>query len=137
MAVRLAARLGCACVDTDQEIELQQGQDIQEIFASSGESGFREIESQVVADLISRLRQTADPPVAVVALGGGAVLDPTTRTLIAQTGRCIWLQADADVLIRRLATDTVQRPALTSETAEEEVRQLLRQRHPVYADCAD
>jgi len=73
----LAALLGVQLCDTDQEIELQQGRSISDIFVDEGESAFREIEqAQVVSSLSSQC--------GVVSLGGGAVMNPASTAALAE-----------------------------------------------------
>ncbi len=129
----MAARLGCDWVDSDAEIECAAGRTIPEIFASGGESEFRERERQTIAGLIERAR--AGHGDIVVSLGGGAVLIPEVCSIMRASGRCVWLQSDAETLIGRLRH--APRPALTDLTLDEEVRRMLEQRNPVYAGCAD
>jgi shikimate kinase len=92
---RLAARLGIAFVDADSEIELAAGMAIPEIFAKHGEPYFRAGEARVIARLL-------DGGPQVLATGGGAVMDPHTRELIAAKGVSVWLKADVEVLLRRI-----------------------------------
>ena len=73
---------------------------------------------------------------SVVSLGGGAILREENRRLIAATGFCIWLKADADTVLKRLhcdATTAQRRPALTSLPPRVEIVSLLAAREPVYA----
>jgi shikimate kinase len=136
LARRLARRLGCPWLDTDKAIESQARQSIPQIFQSAGEAGFRRLEQQVIGQQIS---QIPAGQTWVIALGGGAVLSPATRSLLKQHGRCVWLQASAARLAERLAADqsTTPRPPLTDMEPDQEVIRLLADRQPVYADCAD
>ncbi len=130
----LASRLGCSFRDSDTEIEKRSGRSIAEIFSSDGEASFREIERVIIAALIEELR---DGP-AVVSLGGGAVLDERTRGIMRQSGRTIWLDADAKVLVARLENDPgPHRPPLSELGLVAEVRSMLDKRCPIYAECAD
>ena len=130
----LAKRLGCSWRDSDSEIEKRGGRTIAEVFSSGGEESFREIEKATVAAMIEEVGDRAE----VISLGGGAVLDVQTRTLIRQAGQTIWLDADADVLIARLNSDPgSHRPALSELGFEAEVRSILDKRCPIYAECAD
>ncbi|GAA3527222.1 shikimate kinase [Aeromicrobium flavum] len=76
VAELLAARLGVAVRDTDQDVEAAEGESIQDIFVGRGEPVFRELEAAAVAEALS----THD---GVLALGGGAVIDERTRALLA------------------------------------------------------
>ena len=83
----LAERLGWQWLDADEELERRAGKTIAAIFADEGESAFRDLESQVLADLVQRDRH-------IIALGGGVVLRPENRALIKQAGTVVWLTAD-------------------------------------------
>ena len=91
---RLAARLGVPFIDADTEIEAAAGMTIADIFARHGEPEFRKGEARVIARLLE-----AGPQ--VLATGGGAVMDPNTRALIAAKSVSVWLKADLEVLLRR------------------------------------
>ena len=101
---RLAARLNLPFFDSDCEIEAAAGETIEEIFANRGERVFRDGERRVIARLLAG-------PVHVLATGGGAFMDPATRAVIAQRGVSVWLRADLDVLMARVARRT-DRPLL-------------------------
>jgi shikimate kinase len=116
---RLATRLAIPFVDADAEIESAAGMSITEIFARHGEPYFRAGEARVIARLLENGPQ-------VLATGGGAVVDPQTRALIASKAVSIWLKADLDVLQRR----TKRR---TDRPLAEQIRTLLPQREPFYA----
>ena len=74
----LADRLGRPFFDSDEMVEARTGHTVAELFAASGESGFRSEESAALADGL------ADPIPSVIAAAGGVVLDPTNRRLIRQ-----------------------------------------------------
>jgi len=74
---RLAARLNLPLFDSDEEIEAAAGETIEEIFRNRGEDVFRDGERRVIARLLT------GPP-HVLAIGGGAFMDPATRDLIAR-----------------------------------------------------
>ena len=132
----LATSLGGHWLDADKLIEEATGHTIPQLFEQLGEAGFREIEAQSIRDAI--LHPRAAPPI-VLSTGGGAVMNEATRGLLKQHGRCIWLHAPAEILLQRIESDsnTVPRPALTDLDPLQEIRCLLEQREPVYADCAD
>jgi shikimate kinase len=122
---RLAARLGLAFVDADAEIEAAAGCSIAEIFALHGEADFRDGERKVIARLL-------DGGPQVLATGGGAWMNPTTRDNIAASGVSIWLNADIDVLLRRVKRRN-NRPLLQGGDIAEKLRALVDTRYPVYA----
>ncbi len=132
VARQLALRLGWDWVDADVEVELRAGKSIAAIFADDGETAFRDLESQVVAELCSR-------PRVVIALGGGAVMREGNRAAIARCGAVAWLQASVDRIVERLAADPAtasQRPSLTAAGGRAEIEHLLTARLPWYRSCA-
>src|SRR5690242_36666 len=89
---RLATRLHLPFFDSDSEIETAAGETIEEIFRYRGEAVFRDGERRVIARLLSQ-------PTHVLATGGGAFMDPATRTEIARRGVAVWLRADIETLV--------------------------------------
>ena len=124
---RLAHRLGLAFVDADHEVERAAGCSIAEIFERHGEANFRDGERRVIARLL-------DNPVHVLATGGGAFMDPRTRALIGERAISIWLRADLDLLLRRVARRN-DRPLLQVAEPRQKLAELMTQRHPVYAEA--
>lgn len=133
---RLAEQLNCHWIDTDAEIEKFSQRTIPEIFTEDGEAGFREIERNVIKLIVDRVLRSET---VVVSLGGGAVLSQSTQKLIGKRGRVVWLTAPAEELCRRIESSqqSTPRPALTDQSLDQEVSQLLAERQPVYSDCAD
>ena len=117
---RLASRLGLTFVDADTEIEAAAGMSIADIFAAHGEAYFRSGESRVIARLLEGGPQ-------VMATGGGATMNPDTRALIRAKGVSIWLDADYDVLLRRVKRRS-DRPMLKTADPAETLRRLLDER---------
>ena len=101
----LAGKLGLAFIDSDQIIESRAGRSIREIFASDGEPAFRELEHEVIAELL----RGQD---AVLALGGGAAEHPATRDAL-QASQVIYLHVGYDEAMRRVSRDA-GRPMLRS-----------------------
>jgi len=122
---RLATRLGLTFVDADTEIEAAAGMSIADIFAAHGEAYFRSGEARVIARLLEGGPQ-------VMATGGGAIMNPDTRALIHVKGVSMWLDADYDVLLRRVKRRT-DRPMLKTADPAETLHRLLDERRPVYA----
>jgi shikimate kinase len=123
---RLAARLGIPFVDADTEIEKAAGMGIPDIFARHGEPYFRSGEARVIGRLL-------DAGPQVLATGGGAFMNEATRAAIETKGVSIWLKAEFDVLMRRIAKRKNDRPMLQTDDPAETLRQLLTVREPVYA----
>ncbi|BBK34491.1 shikimate kinase [Allostella humosa] len=124
---RIAQRLGLNFIDADAEIETAAGCTIAEIFARHGEAAFRDGERRVIARLL-------EEPVHILATGGGAFMDPATRDCIHQRGLSLWLRAELDVLVRRVARRT-HRPLLNQGDPKEILTRLMTIRHPVYAEA--
>ncbi len=123
---RLGVRLGVPFVDADAEIEAAAGMSIADIFARHGEAYFRSGEARVIARLLEGGPQ-------VLATGGGAIMNADTRTAIKAKGVSIWLNAEFDVLMRRINKRKSDRPMLQTADPAATLRQLLDERGPVYA----
>jgi shikimate dehydrogenase len=123
----LAATLSLPFLDTDALIEERAGRSIPVIFATEGEEGFRLRERSVIASL------PGEP--AVIATGGGAVLDPANVRLLRANSVVIYLQASAGVIEAR--TKGSGRPPLTGLSLRDEIKSLLRVRLPAYERAAD
>jgi shikimate kinase/3-dehydroquinate synthase len=122
----VAARTGRRFVDLDREIESRTGESVADLFARRGEAGFRELEAETAARVL-----TAGEP-AVVALGGGAVLPGATRDLLATHAFTVLLDVEPDVAWERVAGS--DRPLAQSEA---DFHALHRERLSLYAEVAD
>lgn len=122
---RLAHRLAHLFRDSDHEIEAVSNMSIPDIFALYGEAQFRSVEQRVIARLLK------EGPM-VLAIGGGAYMDPGTRARIAESAVSIWLKGDLDTLMRRVRKRS-NRPLLQNPDPEGTMRRLMELRHPVYA----
>src|SRR5207302_3401405 len=91
----LAKELSLPFVDSDAEIELQTGRSISDIFESSGEAAFREMERRMLAQICAG-------PRSVVSTGGGAPLDAANREAMQASGVIAWLDAPVDILVNRM-----------------------------------
>ncbi|MFN9504801.1 MAG: shikimate kinase [Rubrivivax sp.] len=126
---RLVARqLGLLFVDTDHAIEQRVGMPVRDFFEVHGEAAFRELESSVLTEL-------AQQPGTVLATGGGAVLRPQNRTVLREHRRVIYLRSTPEELFRRLRHDT-QRPLLQVADPLKRLRDLFRERDPLYRETA-
>lgn len=122
---RLARKLGRTFVDVDQRIEEVVGKPVAEIFADEGEAHFRTLEQDATIELLG----TYD----VVALGGGAVMNPVIREALAGH-EVIWLKVSIGQATRRVGMNTV-RPLLLGNVRGRLI-ELLRERTPVYEALA-
>lgn len=128
-ARKLAQALALPWLDLDSEIERQAGRAIWEIFAQSGEAAFRQLEKEA-------LQQALSGPPAVIALGGGTLLNPANRQAAESVGRVICLSAPLEVLLQRTQRAPGQRPLLDAagRTGQEErLAELLARREAHYA----
>lgn len=123
-AKRLAAGKGMPLVDLDAEIVRSEGRSISDIFEQDGEAAFRAMERAALERVSSAHGQ-------VVALGGGALLDPECRRIAESTGRVVFIDCPEDVLLKRVA-ESRERPLLAGD-AEERMRRLLASRRSHYA----
>ena len=122
----LAQRWGTTVRDTDQDIEAAEGRPISEIFVDDGEEHFRALERAAVADAL------AGHP-GVLALGGGAVLDPGTRAALAgQT--VVFLNVGLSDAVKRVGLG-VGRPLLLGNVRSR-IKALLDERLPIYREVA-
>lgn len=126
---RLAGRLGLRFADSDQRVEENAGAAVAAIFEHVGEAGFRERERRALAELLAGDGQ-------LVATGGGAVLDPGNRRLMAERGFVVWLQAGPPAQLQRLARDR-SRPLLLRPDRERVLHDLAAARDPLYREVAD
>jgi shikimate kinase len=133
VAAALSQQLGWPWLDADAELERRAGKTIKQIFADSGETAFRDLESAVAADLIENDR-------SITAWGGGVILRESNQQLLKRRGKVIWLTASPETLLARINGDITtaeRRPNLTGQGGLAEIRTLLAQRTPLYAACAD
>lgn len=122
----LAERLGTQVRDTDADVEALAGKPIPEIFFEDGEPAFRELERQAV-----RAALTGHP--GVLALGGGAVMDPGTRALLSGHA-VVFLEVELADAVKRVGLDA-PRPLL-AVNPRQQWRTLMEQRRPLYAEVA-
>lgn len=122
----VAARLGTSVRDTDHDVEHAEGRTISEIFVDDGEAAFRTLERAAVADALA----THD---GVLALGGGAVLDPGTRDLLVGHD-VVFLRVGLSDAVKRVGLGTA-RPLLLGNVRGR-IKTLLDERTPVYESVA-
>ena len=123
---RLSALLSCAFTDLDDAIEAHEGRSIPEIFAASGDAGFRVCET-------AALRRACTCAPCVVATGGGIVTREENIALMRDTGTVVWLNRPLEAMIADVRQDT--RPNLAGDK-EERMRTLFAAREPLYRRAA-
>ena len=122
----LADSWGVALRDTDADVEAAEGRSVSDIFVDSGEAAFRVLEAAAVAEALA----THD---GVLALGGGAVLDPRTRELLAGH-TVVFLRVGLSDAVNRVGLG-VGRPLLLGNVRSR-VKALLDERAPLYEAVA-
>jgi shikimate kinase len=113
--------------DTDRLIEDRAGMSVSELFETVGVAAFRDLERQAV--------EHASTLPGVIATGGGAVLDPDSRSTMAGSGVVVYLRANAVTLARRVG-DVATRPLLAGTEPREELARILEEREPQYRATA-
>jgi shikimate kinase len=124
----LAARLHVRFHDLDEMIVEKAGSSIPEIFARQGEAVFRGLESEV-------LQSASKYGPAVVATGGGIVLDADNRLMLQSSGHVVWLDAQPDVLAERVRGDG-NRPLMQGVDPLQKAQELDLQRRSLYRSLA-
>ncbi|MCD7927581.1 MAG: shikimate kinase [Oscillospiraceae bacterium] len=122
----LSKKLGRPLLDTDRQIEKEQGCTVAQIFAREGEARFRALE----LELCQRLGQRKG---LIVACGGGLPMQPGCMQALKQSGRVVWLRRDPGETYDGL--DTSGRPL--AQQGREDFLARFAQREPVYRHWAD
>jgi len=132
VAREVAQRLNWGFIDTDDEIVKLAGKPIADIFQQEGENRFRELEREVI-------RKTCQQRQLVIAIGGGAIVDPRNYELLAKSGVIICLEAKPETIYQRLfqnatySSEPEVRPLLADNNPLQSIRQLKASRQPYYA----
>ncbi len=126
----LAEKLGKDFIELDELIEQRAGKAIPEIFQQDGEIAFRELE-------IEATREAAAKKNAVIACGGGVVLNQINVDRLREHGGIVYLTASPEAILQRTSSDTDERPLLVAEDKASKVEKLLNFRRPFYERAAD
>lgn len=126
---RLAHALSLEFVDADRVLEARTGATVADIFACEGEAGFRRRESALLEELLAGQGQ-------LIATGGGVVLSPANRSLLAREAYVVHLDVSVAEQLKRLARDRT-RPLLQREDREAVLQGMAADRAPFYAEVAD
>lgn len=122
---KVAQALDIPFIDSDHEIESVSRMSIPELFERYGEPEFRALEQRVIERLVHEGPR-------IVSTGGGAFMNAQTRAAIAEHGISVWLKADLDLLMERVAKKQ-NRPLLKNPDPRGVMRKLMDDRYPVYA----
>ena len=115
-------------LDMDALIEKRLGMSIAEFFAEKGEAAFRQIESEVLAELLQRDQ--------VVSTGGGVVISQRNRDLLKTNSDNIYLKADFETLYQRISTDKDNQRPLFLNNSKEELAAIFQERQAWYEEVA-
>ncbi|MCY7063126.1 shikimate kinase [Streptococcus oralis] len=115
-------------IDMDALIEKRLGMSIANFFAEKGEEAFRQVESEVLAELLETNQ--------VVSTGGGVVISQRNRDLLKQNADNIYLKADFETLYQRIAADKDNRRPLFLNNSKEELREIFQERQARYEEVA-
>ena len=115
-------------IDMDTLIEEHLGMSIADFFAEKGEVAFRQVESEVLADLLKTDR--------VVSTGGGVVISQRNRDLLKTNPDNIYLKADFETLYQRIAADKDNQRPLFLNKSKEELAAIFQERQAWYEEVA-
>ena len=115
-------------LDMDALIENRLGMSIAEFFAEKGEEFFRQVESEVLADLLQRDQ--------VVSTGGGVVISQRNRDLLKTNSDNIYLKADFEILYQRISADKDNQRPLFLKNSKEELAAIFQERQAWYEEVA-
>ena len=124
----IARGLDLNYLDMDTLIEKRLGMSIANFFAEKGEEAFRQIESEVLADLLQRDQ--------VVSTGGGVVISQRNRDLLKTNTDNIYLKADFETLYQRISADKDNQRPLFLNHSKEELAAIFQERQAWYEEVA-
>lgn len=124
----IARGLDLDYIDMDALIEERLGMSIADFFAEKGEVAFRQVESEVLADLLKTDR--------VVSTGGGVVISQRNRDLLKTNPNNIYLKADFETLYQRIAADKDNQRPLFLNKSKEELATIFQERQAWYEEVA-
>lgn len=124
----IARGLDSDYIDMDTLIEERLGMSIADFFAEKGEVAFRQVESEVLADLLKTDR--------VVSTGGGVIISQRNRDLLKTNPDNIYLKADFETLYQRIAADKDNQRPLFLNKSKEELATIFHERQAWYEEVA-
>jgi shikimate kinase len=130
VATELSCRLQCDCVDIDEQVEISFGKTIPEIFSSQGESAFRALEHGALKQALGQ----SEP--AIIACGGGIVLESRNRELLKSDTLCVYLEVSPEHIMDRII-DSTTRPLMQGIEGLRSLEPLIMQRMGFYEELAD
>lgn len=130
VGVKLSYRLRLPVEDMDKLIERREGRSISEIFADDGEEYFRQMETELLGELIKR------GGARIYSAGGGTPVRAENRRLLKRLGQVVYLKVSPETIYERLKEDST-RPLLQCPDPLSRIRRLLAERREAYEACAD
>lgn len=127
----LADAMGRTFVDLDAEIERRTGRSVRQLVADDGEAEFRRLEAATLAAVLD------DEAPIVLATGGGAVLDASSRQLLRDLPVVVWLRASVATLVDRVGVEGAASRPLLDDGPIEVLTRLADERHDLYRQVAD
>ena len=124
----IARKLDSDFVDMDALLEDRLGMPIARFFEEKGEAAFRQLEEEVLADLLKTDQ--------VVSTGGGVVISPRNRTLLKQNPDNIYLKTDFETLYQRISADKDNQRPLFLKNSKEELLAIFNERQDWYEEVA-
>ena len=124
----IARKLDSDFVDMDALLEDRLGMPIARFFEEKGEAGFRQVESEILADLLKTDQ--------VVSTGGGVVISPRNRALLKQNPDNIYLKADFETLYQRISADEDNQRPLFLKNSKEDLAAIFKERQAWYEEVA-
>ena len=124
----IARNLASDFVDMDNLLEERLGMSIARFFEEKGEVAFRQIEEEVLADLLKTDQ--------VISTGGGIVISPRNRTLLKQNPDNIYLKADFETLYQRISADKDNQRPLFLNNSKEDLAAIFNERQAWYEEVA-
>ena len=124
----IARNLASDFVDMDNLLEERLGMSIARFFEEKGEAAFRQIEEEVLADLLKTDQ--------VISTGGGIVISPRNRTLLKQNPDNIYLKADFETLYQRISADKYNQRPLFLNNSKEDLAAIFNERQAWYEEVA-
>lgn len=130
IGTRLGFGLKLECLDTDKLLEKKAGTTISDIFATQGEAIFRQMETDLLQELIVK------KGICIYSVGGGTPVKEENRSLLKKLGKVVYLKVKPETVFERLKGDTT-RPLLQCEDPLAKIKELMSARAEAYESSAD
>ena len=124
----IARKLDSDFVDMDALLEDRLGMPIARFFEEKGEAAFRQLEEEVLSDLLKTDK--------VISTGGGIVISPRNRALLKQNPDNIYLKADFETLYQRISADEDNQRPLFLKNSKEDLAVIFKERQAWYEEVA-